>query len=180
MRQSQEDSVSDFEDLVLRTYDPLRRYLLRRADEAAAEDVLGDVLLTMWRRAADVPRGEPLPWCYGIARRCLANSRRGAQRHQRLVNKLADQRTGLAPEPRDERVVAALGFLSDTDREVVRLWAWEQLRPEEIAAVLGVSSNAVSIRLHRSIKRIRSAMLPSAPAAQPNSRLTEVIRRERE
>jgi len=36
-------------------YEPLQRYLRRRTDAAAADDVLGDALLVMWRRLDDVP-----------------------------------------------------------------------------------------------------------------------------
>ena len=55
--------------------------------------------------------------------------------------------------------------IAQIDREVLQLWAWEQLEPAEIAKVLGISANAVSIRLHRAKKRLRE-------------RLTEVADRE--
>ncbi len=35
------------------------------------------------------------------------------------------------------------------EADLLRLWAWEQLGPGEIAAVLGITPNAASIRLHR-------------------------------
>ena len=43
----------------------------------------------------------------------------------------------------------ALGSLDEADRELLQLWAWEQLEPAEMAVVLGVTPNAISIRLHR-------------------------------
>ncbi len=47
---------SSFEQLVAEAYEPLQRYLRRRTDPGTADDVLGDVLLVMWRRAADIPQ----------------------------------------------------------------------------------------------------------------------------
>ena len=44
--------------------------------------------VVVWRRLDAVP-DEPLPWCYGAARRCLANHRRGDARRLRLVHHAA-------------------------------------------------------------------------------------------
>ena len=144
-----------FTRLVQDVAEPVRRYLLRRVDPDTAQDVLGETLLVLWRRFGDVPTDEPLPWCYAVGRRCLANATRTARRQQRLVGRLASARRE-DPEPvlDDADLYAALGELSEKDREVVRLWAWEELTPQEIAAVLGVSANAASIRLHRARKKL--------------------------
>ena len=37
----------------------------------------------------------------------------------------------------------------------MRLWAWERLTPSEIATVLEITPNAVSIRLHRAKDKLR-------------------------
>ena len=52
----------------------------------------------------------------------------------------------------------ALEELPEADRELLRLWAWEQLPPRELAVVLGVSANAVSIRLHRARQRLKERL----------------------
>jgi RNA polymerase sigma-70 factor (ECF subfamily) len=48
----------------------------------------------------------------------------------------------------------ALARLRPDDAEVLRLWAWEDLAPSDIATVLDVTPNAVSIRLHRARQRL--------------------------
>ena len=48
--------------------------------------------------------------------------------------------------------------LSPDDAELLRLWAWEQLTPGEIATVLDITSNAASIRLHRAKEKLRAAL----------------------
>ncbi len=146
------------EDVVAQVGVPLQRYLRRRADASTADDVLGDVLLVVWRRADELPSGDPLPWCYGIARRCLANHVRGRKRHLRLVQRLSSVRLDGGTATDDPELEAALAALPATDAEVLRLWAWEGLEPREIALVLGTTANAVSIRLHRAKQRLRSAL----------------------
>jgi RNA polymerase sigma-70 factor, ECF subfamily len=140
-------------------YEPLQRFLLRRTDPATADDVLGDVLLVLWRRLDDVPAEAPLPWSYGVARGCLANARRAVARQDRLVHRIAAERTddGASRGAADD-LAEALLVLPEDDRELLRLWAWEQLPPRELAVVLGISANAAAIRLHRAKKRLKNLM----------------------
>ena len=106
----------------------MQRYALRRTDAATSDDVVADALLVLWRRLDEVPAGAELPWCYGVARRCLANRRRGAERQANVVDRLMGERTTSAPEA-DVELDAALAALDSDDRELVRLWAWEGLQP---------------------------------------------------
>ncbi len=147
-----------FDALVAEAYGPLQRYLRRRTDPATADDVMGDVLLVMWRRAGDIPPEAPLPWCYGVARGCLANALRSGERRLTLVRRIAAQPPP-TPAPDDPELAGALAALSGVDREVIRLWAWQQLSPAEIGRVLSVSPNAASIRLHRAIKKLRADLV---------------------
>lgn len=144
------------DELVAEVYVPLQRYLRRRADVGTAEEALSDALLVLWRRLDDVPAEARLPWCYGVARRCLANAVRAEQRRLRLVERLSA--VPVTEPPEDHRLAEALASCSDDDRELLRLWAWEELPPREIAVVLGVTPNAVSIRLHRALGRLRTRM----------------------
>lgn len=146
-----------FDALVEQVYVPLQRYLLRRTDRSTAEDVLGDTLLVLWRRRADVPDGMALPWAYGVARGCLGNARRATDRREALLRRLAAEPTA-APPVEDPDLAEALERLPDRDRELLRLWAWEQLAPREIAVVLGTTPNAVSIRLHRATRKLRDQL----------------------
>lgn len=145
-----------FEDLMAEVYGPLQRFLRRRTAEA--DDVLADTMLVLWRRLDDVPPDAVLPWSYGVARGCLQNAGRADERRWRLLRKLA---TEPDPPPPDEdpELAEALARLPAPDREVLRLWAWEQLPPREMAVVLGITPNAASIRLHRATTKLRTALL---------------------
>ncbi|MEO6204344.1 MAG: sigma-70 family RNA polymerase sigma factor [Mycobacteriales bacterium] len=143
-----------FEELVAEAYEPLQRYLRRRTDPGTADDVLGDVLLVMWRRAADIPHEAELAWCYGVARGCLANATRASDRRLKLVRRLVAEPAPGAVDA-DPDLHEALQALPPKDAEVLRLWAWEQLTASEIATVLGITPNAASIRLHRATKKLK-------------------------
>jgi RNA polymerase sigma-70 factor, ECF subfamily len=165
-----------FEALAGEVLEPLRRYLARRASGPVADDALSDALLVLWRRLDDVPAPpEALPWAYGVARGCLANAERSARRQRLLAARIAvvdppaDAVAVGAGDDDDRRdpgpVRDALAQLRPASAEVLRLWAWEELAPAQIAVVLGVTPNAVSIRLHRAKKELAAALRKAGAGA---------------
>lgn len=162
-----------FEAIVDIVGEPLRRYAARRTDAETAQDVVADSFLVIWRRLDDVPYGGELPWCYAVARNCLANAQRSARRQRGLLMRLARLDP---PQPAiddssdlpDAALHRALASLAPNDSELLRLWAWEDLSPAEIAVVLETSANAVNIRLHRARRRL--AALLEADTGKPSVR----------
>jgi RNA polymerase sigma-70 factor (ECF subfamily) len=160
---SEETAEQRFEELYERYQRPVLGYFLRRTDPTTARDAAADTFLVAWRRIGDVPPvDEALPWLFGVARKVLANHRRSRDRLRALRSKLA--RVGVTRPPTPESIVIrhseddamfeALARLSDADREVLRLAAWEQLPHSQTALVLGTSPHAVAQRLYRITKRL--------------------------
>lgn len=152
-------------------------YALRRAPSLAdAEDAASETFATAWRRRHDLPV-EPLPWLYGVARRVLANQRRGVTRWSRLRMRMAHTATASRPTTEGGPAMRALAYLKADDQEILRLVAWEELSHAEIALVLRVSVNAVAIRVHRArgrfaaeLARVREADLKdSSPSRTSGS-----------
>ncbi len=141
---------------------PVLAYAMRRTPTPAdAEDVASETFAIAWRKLDAIPAAEPLPWLYAVARRVLANHRRGLSRRERLAALLRvdDVATPIPTgEDRDGPAFAALAQLSPADQEVLRLVAWEELGNQQIAAVLGITANAVAIRLHRARARFADAL----------------------
>jgi RNA polymerase sigma-70 factor (ECF subfamily) len=93
----------------------------------------------------------------------LANAFRRANRKSDLIDRLAAELpaavAGSAPDGTD-RLAAALAFrrLSDDDRELLMLAAWEGLDGRQLSQLLGCSETAVRIRLHRARLRLEAEM----------------------
>jgi RNA polymerase sigma factor (sigma-70 family) len=153
---------SRFEHLYVTTYGAILGYVLRRlSDPSDAADVVAETYLTLWRRLEDVPADDRvLPWLYGVARRILANQRRGERRRTALAGRLAADVQNLATYIREpggptaEQIARAFRRLSGDDRELLALVAWEDLGRDEIAVVLGISRPLVRLRLHRARQRL--------------------------
>lgn len=174
----QPDPSSDvFEDVVREAGPAMLAYARRRTDPDTAEDVVADALLVLWRRRHEVSRrsrDEEVAWAIGITRGCLANAQRSARRHLTLIGRLAalerPQSThGPPADDSDDELHAALASLREEDQELLRLWAWDDLKPAQIAVVLGTTPEVVSVRLHRAKKRLAALLERSdAPSSTPH------------
>jgi RNA polymerase sigma-70 factor (ECF subfamily) len=141
-------------------------YALRRVESAEdAADIVAETFGVAWRRIEQVPAGsEARLWLYGVARRVLANQRRGALRRQRLGDRLREQlrltadAVAAADDDRADAVRQAIAQLPEQDREVLLLANWEGLTPTEIAGVVGVPATTVRTRLHRARRRLRDEL----------------------
>ena len=156
-----------FELLYRDLYAPISGYVLRRsANTEDAAEAIAETFVVLWRRLEACPNGEDArPWLFGVARRVLANQRRGERRRTALAERLTgelDPAEISAPAGSDGRVARAFAALSESDREVLALVAWEELTREELAATLGVSRPVARLRLHRAKRRFEAAL--DAPA----------------
>ena len=152
-----------FERIYAEHADAVRAYVRRRAPEAIVDDVVADVFVVALRRIDDVPRNS-LPWLYAVARKTLANERR--KRHDLPL----EHEPSYEPEPvGDPRLTTAFAALSDADREILRLVAWEGLPFREVARVLDVSPVAARVRFHRAKGRLRE-QLDGTASFRPETR----------
>ena len=154
-----------FRDVYFETYRPLLAYARRRVDHATADEVVADTFLTAWRRRDDVPDGSERLWLFGVARNMIRNAARSNRRRQAAHDRLrianppeAIDSVADAADDRSTLLRTALGFLSEADREVLMLVAWEELSHAEIGQVLGISANASAIRVHRARKRLAARL----------------------
>lgn len=147
-------------------------YALRRVGRDSAHDVVADTFLVAWRRMDQVPEGRAgRLWLYGVARRVLANHRRGDARRTRLGERLRAELAVVLPDGWEDRghevtvVRQAVAALDEVDRELLLLTTWEGLTPSEVAEVLDLTPVAVRSRLHRARRRL-AAQLEASGGAQ--------------
>jgi RNA polymerase sigma factor (sigma-70 family) len=154
-----------FEAVYRELYAPICGYALRRVREPEdAAEVVAETFAALWRRFDRCPQGDELrPWLFGVARRVLANQRRGERRRtalgERLVENLDREAFDLLDAPDEASELSrAFARLSEPDRELLSLVAWEGLTRDELAVALGTSRAVVRLRLHRARKRLRDAL----------------------
>lgn len=143
----------------------VHRYLCRRVGPAAAEDLLGEVFVAAVAarlRVRPHPSGSALPWLYGIAGNVVRSSwRRPAGPVPPDTGSVFDWDAvdaRLDATARREELRAALDCLTEAERELLLLVAWEGLSPAEAADVLGLTAVAARSRLHRARARAQAAL----------------------
>lgn len=150
-----DDAGAWFTTAVAPHLDAVYRYFVRRAPRQDADDLTAEVFTTAWRRHADIPREAILPWLYKTAGFTLANHRRrAAVLPLQAMPELASPDHADRAAMRDE-LSRALAQLSDRDREVLLLHAWEGLDGNALADALGVSRSGAQSALSRARARLR-------------------------
>jgi RNA polymerase sigma factor (sigma-70 family) len=174
----------DFERLFWRYGTSIHAYLSRRAGRQEADDLLEEVWVRAFRSQDRYDARLSAPaWLYGIARNVLLGHFRA---QGSCPNGHLDRREVAGSDvwgDVDDRLDAgrtasalaeALATLSEGDREVLLLVAWEQLTPGEVAAVLNIPQGTARSRLHRARTQIRghleAAGWPTHPESIPDSR----------
>lgn len=145
----------------------LARSVLR--NHAMAEEVAQEVMLELWKQA---PRYDPTlaavsTWAMTIAHRRSVDRVRSVRASEDREDRVAAGQTtraydevAEAVEQREDedRVRAALGALTNLQREAVELAYWGGQTSTEISARLGVPVPTVKTRLRDGLIRLRSAL----------------------
>jgi RNA polymerase sigma factor (sigma-70 family) len=140
-----------------------RLYPLAKAD---LDDLLEEVLIVVWKRLEDVPRGDELPWMINVARNVLSNAKRSHRRRSKMESSLRL----LPAHPSAEMWVlassavrGAMEQLSEADRDILMLHNWDGLDVHGVAVALSISDRAADSRLSRARIRFHAAFNAHGP-----------------
>ena len=165
-----------FEDLYEKHRLEVLAYCTRRLGRIDAADACSETFLVAWRRLDDLPPPpKTLPYLYGIAGKVVSNQFRSLRRRGRLDARLTALGVSVAPDPsvlvvqssHDQEVVAAVRKLKPKDREIVMLYAWEDLPRETIAEMMGMTRSALDQRIHRANQRLARILAPKIHSTPP-------------
>ena len=187
-----ESLLGQHRDLLHRVVDiRLDQRLKRRVD---VSDIVQEALIEANRRLRDYLNHPSLPfslWIRQIAldriidahRRHRVSEKRSIDREHsfsvggmdesslELIGQLRDHQLTPAAAAAQREVVAgveaAIELLGDDDREVILMRHYEQLGNQEIAACLGLSEPAASMRYLRALKRLRSLLVDDDESIGP-------------
>ncbi len=135
-----------------------RLYPLSSSD---LDDLVEETMIVVWRRIDRVPEEAELPWMLGVARNVLRNARRASTRRRAVEARLPASSDAASAEDyvvADQSLRQALERLSEDDREIVLLNAWDGLDTHALAAHLSISTNAAAVRLSRAQRRFRTLL----------------------
>lgn len=152
------DPLQDPAPLVRRVY-AYAAYRLGAGPDA--EDITSETFerALRYKDSFDPKKGPPAAWLVGIARRCVDDHLRARGREVPTEDEMLPERTG-DPEPAETvairlDLVQALATLGSRDQELIALRYGADLKAKDIAALLGLRTNAIEVALHRALDRLR-------------------------
>lgn len=161
----------DFEVWYTEYQSAVYRYVrFRVASREVAEDVTSVVFMKALRafEKYDERKASPKTWLLRIARNAVTDHLRALQRKgslhvslDRIPDLVADVPTHEERVIRQERIQHLLNStrtLRKADQEILALRYGSGLDNAEIAEHLNVSNNAVAVRLHRALNRLKDAV----------------------
>ncbi len=165
------DLPESFEDWYDQHRSTVFRYVrFRVATREVAEDVTSEVFMKALRSfdRYDSGRASPRTWLLRIARNAVTDHLRALRRRGSLhvsldrvpdlVSDTPSQEERVLRQERIQRLLNANQTLRPADQEILSLRYGGGLTNGEIATSLGISHNAVAVRLHRALKRLKSAV----------------------
>jgi RNA polymerase sigma-70 factor (ECF subfamily) len=143
------------------------RFALRfLRDEAAAEDMVSEVFIDVWRQAERFERRcQVSTWLLAITRnKALSSLRRRSGEH--LDDEVAEFIEDPADNPeivmqkqeRSQVLRACLSELSPAHREIIDLVYYHERAMDEVSEIIGVPANTVKTRMFYARKRIGEMM----------------------
>jgi RNA polymerase sigma-70 factor, ECF subfamily len=161
---------SAFDDLTLHYAPRLKAWLLNRGEgDATSEDIVQDVLVSVWQKAAsfDGSKASFSTWVYRMTRNRWIDHKR---KHDRMhpvapedMATLADSavesaHAGLEEAEAAEAVRDALATLPPEQKQMLHLAFFEGLSHSEIAARTGIAIGTVKSRIRAPLKKLRSTL----------------------
>jgi RNA polymerase sigma-70 factor, ECF subfamily len=139
------------------------RFVLRLLrDEMAAEDVIGDVFLDVWRQASRFEgRSAVSTWLIAIARfkaLSLLRKRRDdgldAETAESIEDAADDPERAATKQDKGEKLRKCLEGLSPEHREIIDLVYYHEKSVEEVARIVGIPENTVKTRMFYARKKL--------------------------
>jgi RNA polymerase sigma-70 factor (ECF subfamily) len=139
------------------------RFVLRLVrDEMAAEDVIGDVFLDVWRQANRFEgRSAVSTWLIAIARfkaLSLLRKRRDdgldAETAESIEDAADDPERAVTKQDKGEKLRKCLAGLSPEHREIIDLVYYHEKSVEEVARIVGIPENTVKTRMFYARKKL--------------------------
>ena len=151
--------------------DPVFRYVrFRVATREVAEDVTSEVFMKALRslHRYDAKLASPRTWLLRIARNAVTDHLRSLQRRGSLhvsldrvpdlVSNAQSQEEQVLKEERIQVLLNGARVLRKADQEILSLRYGSGFDNAEIAEALDISPNAVAVRLHRALKRLKEVV----------------------
>lgn len=132
-----------------------------------SEDLTQDVFLKVIKYRTSYKNGNFAAWIYTIARNIFSNHYQKTKKERSNIiddDKLEANETHVSESRQEEldHLQKALLQLSNSDRELIVMHRFQEIRYEQIAQIVGSNENAVKVKVHRALKKLKEVYFQTA------------------
>ncbi len=129
-------------------------------NQAVSEDLTQDVFAKVIRYKSSYKHGNFASWIFTIARNIFSTyyQKQKKERSQLINDDLTSSNEVLITESNEEELShlqRALLKLSNSDRELIVMHRFQEIKYEQIAEIMGSSEGAVKVKVHRALKKLK-------------------------
>ncbi len=129
-------------------------------NKMVSEDLTQDVFIKIIKYKTSYKNGNFAAWIYTIARNIFSSyyQKTKKERSNEIDDDKLDANETLVSESNQddlEHLQKALLKLSNSDRELIVMHRFQEIKYEQIAQIIGSNENAVKVKVHRALKKLK-------------------------
>ncbi|MFK8059024.1 MAG: RNA polymerase sigma factor [Polaribacter sp.] len=129
-------------------------------NKMVSEDLTQDVFLKVIKYKASYKSGNFAAWIYTIARNIFSSHYQKTKKERSNIiddDRLEDNETYVSESRQEEldHLQKALLQLKNSERELIVMHRFQEIKYEQIAQIMGSSENAVKVKTHRALKKLK-------------------------
>lgn len=129
-------------------------------NKMVSEDLTQDVFIKIMKYRTSYKNGNFAAWIYTVARNTFSNYYQKQKKERANVvedDKLDSEEVLLTESNQEEldHLQRALLQLKSSDRELIVMHRFQEIKYEQIAEIIGSNENAVKVKVHRALKKLK-------------------------
>lgn len=129
-------------------------------NKMVSEDLTQDVFIKVMKYRTSYKNGNFAAWIYTIARNIFSSHYQKIKKERTNLiddDKLDANETLVSESNQEEldHLQKALLQLSNSDRELIVMHRFQEIKYEQIAKIIGSTENAVKVKVHRALKKLK-------------------------
>lgn len=126
-----------------------------------SEDLTQDVFLKIIKYRTSYNSGNFTAWIFTIARNIFATQYQKIKKERSSEideDKIANESSDFEESTRNEEIIhlqKALLKLKKSERELIVMHRYQEIKYEQIAQIIGSSEGAVKVKVHRALKKLK-------------------------
>ena len=129
-------------------------------NKMVSEDLTQDVFLKLMKYRSSYKNGNFAAWIYTIARNIFSSYYQKTKKERTNVidnDKLTSGEVFIAESKQEEldHLQKALLQLSNSDRELIVMHRFQEIKYAQIAEIINSNENAVKVKVHRALKKLK-------------------------